>query len=84
MLMVGGVDRVFEIGKQFRSEGQGLTMLMIFPSQWLLLRQLVADQIRDVEFTSCELYMAYADYYDIMSLAEKYVSGIYTNTALFD
>jgi len=41
-LIVGGLDRVFEIGKQFRNEGIDLT--------------------HNPEFTTCELYWAYADY----------------------
>lgn len=56
MLVVGGLDRVFEIGKQFRNEGIDLT--------------------HNPEFTTCEFYMAYADYNDIMSMTEEMISGI--------
>ncbi|CAN0910734.1 Lysine--tRNA ligase, cytoplasmic [Linum grandiflorum] len=55
-LVVGGVDRVFEIGKQFRNEGIDLT--------------------HNPEFTTCEFYMAYADYYDLMKLTEEMLSGM--------
>ena len=56
MLVVGGLDRVFEIGKQFRNEGIDLT--------------------HNPEFTTCEFYMAYADYNDIMSMTEELISSI--------
>ena len=46
MLVVGGMDRVYEIGKQFRNEG--------------------LDPTHNPEFTSCEFYVAYADYLDLV------------------
>ena len=54
MLVVGGMDRVFELGKQFRNEGIDLT--------------------HNPEFTTCEFYMAYADYNDLMELTEDMLS----------
>ncbi|KAL8170839.1 hypothetical protein V2J09_022643 [Rumex salicifolius] len=53
-LLVGGLDRVYEIGKQFRNEG--------------------VDPTHTLEFTSCELYMTYADYEDMMELTEQLLS----------
>ncbi|KAL1208371.1 Lysine--tRNA ligase, cytoplasmic [Cardamine amara subsp. amara] len=55
-LLVGGYDRVYEIGKQFRNEG--------------------IDQTHNPEFTTCEFYMAYADYYDLMKVTEEFLSGL--------
>lgn len=55
MLVVGGMDRVYEVGRQFRNEGIDLT--------------------HNPEFTTCEFYMAYADYHDLMEITEKLLSG---------
>lgn len=55
-LVVGGLDRVYEIGKQFRNEGIDLT--------------------HNPEFTTCEFYMAFADYNDLMEITEKMLSGM--------
>ncbi|XP_022125432.2 lysine--tRNA ligase isoform X1 [Pieris rapae] len=56
MLVVGGLDRVYEIGRQFRNEGIDLT--------------------HNPEFTTCEFYMAYADYHDLMAITESMISGM--------
>ncbi|KAK7290047.1 hypothetical protein RIF29_04174 [Crotalaria pallida] len=55
-LVVGGLDRVYEIGKQFRNEGIDLT--------------------HNPEFTTCEFYMAYKDYNDLMEITEQMLSGM--------
>lgn len=56
MLTVGGFDRVFEIGKQFRNEGM--------------------DNDHNPEFTSCEFYMAYADYHDLINITEELLGSL--------
>jgi len=56
MLVVGGLDRVYEIGRNFRNEG--------------------IDMTHNPEFTSMEFYMAYADYNDLMEIAEQMISGL--------
>jgi lysyl-tRNA synthetase class 2 len=53
MLLVGGFDRVFELGKSFRNEG--------------------IDRFHNPEFTMLEAYQAYADYTDMMALAEDLI-----------
>lgn len=55
ILVVGGIDRVYEIGRQFRNEGIDLT--------------------HNPEFTTCEFYMAYADYLDLMTITESMLCG---------
>ena len=55
MLVVGGIDRLYEIGRQFRNEG--------------------IDMTHNPEFTTCEFYMAYADYHDLIEITEKMLSG---------
>jgi len=55
-LIVGGLERVYEIGKQFRNEGIDLT--------------------HNPEFTTCEFYMAFADYNDLMEMTEVMLSGM--------
>ena len=50
-LIVGGFDKVYEVGRIFRNEGM--------------------DTRHNPEFTSIELYQAYADYKEIMDLVEE-------------
>ena len=54
-LIVGGMERVYEIGRIFRNEGM--------------------DPKHNPEFTSVELYEAYADFHRMMDLAEGILSG---------
>ena len=57
-LVVGGLERVYEINRNFRNEG-------------------LSTQ-HNPEFTMLELYLAYADYRDLMDWSEKAVSGLST------
>lgn len=52
-LIVGGFEKVFEIGRIFRNEG--------------------ISSRHNPEFTSVELYQAYADYNDMMTLTEDII-----------
>ena len=54
-LIVGGLDRVYEIGRIFRNEGM--------------------DPKHNPEFTTVELYQAYADFNDMMDLFEELLSS---------
>ena len=54
-LIIGGMERVYEIGRIFRNEGM--------------------DPKHNPEFTSVELYQAYADFHDMMDIAEGIISG---------
>ena len=55
-LVIGGLERVYEIGRQFRNEGIDLT--------------------HNPEFSTCEFYMAYADYNDLLNMTEEMISGM--------
>ena len=54
-LIVGGMERVYEIGRIFRNEGM--------------------DPKHNPEFTTVELYEAYADFHRMMDIAEGILSG---------
>lgn len=60
-LLVGNLDRVYEVGKDFRNEG--------------------VDRTHNPEFTMLELYRAFADYEDMMELAEEMVAGAVAEAA---
>jgi lysyl-tRNA synthetase class 2 len=55
-LIVGGFERVYEIGKDFRNEGM--------------------DRNHQPEFTMLEWYEAYADYEQVMAMAEELVRQV--------
>ena len=55
-LIVGGMEKVYEIGRVFRNEG--------------------ISTRHNPEFTMMELYQAYADYHDMMTLTENMISFI--------
>jgi len=55
-LVVGGFEKVFEIGRIFRNEG--------------------ISTRHNPEFTSVEIYEAYADYNDFMTMTEELVASV--------
>ena len=55
-LVVGGFERVYELGRIFRNEG--------------------VSTRHNPEFTSIELYQAYADYTDMMQLTEDLITTV--------
>lgn len=55
-LVVGGFERVYELGRIFRNEG--------------------ISTRHNPEFTSVEVYQAYADYIDMMDLTEQLISFV--------
>ncbi len=55
-LVIGGFERVYEVGRIFRNEG--------------------LSPRHNPEFTSVEIYQAYADYEDMMELTEQLVAGV--------
>ena len=60
-LIVGGLERVYEIGRIFRNEGM--------------------DPKHNPEFTTVELYQAYADFNDMMDLFEELFSSARSEAA---
>ncbi len=55
-LVVGGFERVYELGRIFRNEG--------------------ISTRHNPEFTSVEIYQAFADYTDMMNLTEELISNV--------
>ncbi|MCX7715625.1 MAG: lysine--tRNA ligase [Clostridia bacterium] len=55
-LIVGGFEKVYEMGRIFRNEGM--------------------DIRHNPEFTTIEIYQAYADYHDIMDLTENLIRHV--------
>lgn len=55
-LLVGGLERVYEIGRDFRNEGVSFK--------------------HNPEFTQLEFYWAYADYQQVMALAEEMLVSV--------
>jgi len=55
-LIVGGFEKVFELGRIFRNEG--------------------ISTRHNPEFTTIEVYQAYADYFDMMALTENLITTV--------
>ncbi|OLS02994.1 lysine--tRNA ligase [Tissierella creatinophila] len=59
-LIVGGFDKVYEMGRMFRNEGM--------------------SPKHNPEFTNIEIYEAYADYEDMMTLTEELIAHVAEKT----
>ena len=59
MLIVGGIERVYEMGLNFRNDS--------------------VDMTHNPEFNLCEIYMGYADCYDLIEITEKFISSLVFN-----
>ncbi len=57
-LVVGGFEKVYELGRIFRNEG--------------------VSTRHNPEFTSVEIYQAFADYFDMMNLTEELIASLST------
>ncbi|GHU81961.1 lysine--tRNA ligase [Bacteroidia bacterium] len=55
-LVIGGMDKVYEMGRIFRNEGMSVR--------------------HSPEFTTIEVYQAYADYHDMMDLTERMIAHV--------
>lgn len=55
-LVIGGLEKIYELGKQFRNES--------------------IDKTHNTEFSSIEIYQAYADYMDMLTMVEDMLSSI--------
>jgi lysyl-tRNA synthetase class 2 len=58
-LIMGGLPKIYEMGKQFRNEG--------------------VDSTHNPEFTSIEIYQAFADYTTMMDMTENLISELVYN-----
>ena len=41
----------------------------------MISHYLAMDRTHNPEFTTCEFYMAYSDYYDLMEITENLIAG---------
>src|SRR5438034_2302473 len=62
-VLVGGLEKIYEVGRVFRNEG--------------------VDSSHNPEFTLMELYQAYADLRDMMTLTENAVSKLASEVSSF-
>ncbi|KAL2383030.1 hypothetical protein RJZ90_002915 [Blastomyces dermatitidis] len=88
-LVVGGFDKVFEIGQSFRNEGKN--PLPPYPGFFLPcnsrekqennhlklgVKSTGLDKTHNPEFTTCEFYHAFADLETLISLTESIFTGL--------
>ena len=72
-LVMGGFERIFEIGPSFRNEGKypGLKSILDNPD-----KSLGIDLSHNPEFTTCEFYRSYADIEELINITERMFLGL--------
>jgi lysyl-tRNA synthetase, class II len=74
-LIVGGMDRIFEIGPSFRNEGEmavGINFEVTDISLGL-------DRMHNPEFTTCEFYCTYTSIRSLLTITENMLNHIVQN-----
>eukprot|EP00798_Chlamydomonas_sp_ICE-L_P005736 gene5736-6026_t len=78
-LVIGGMERVYEIGKQFREDKLREGSALMFLGEDRLGGGVCVqgiDMTHNPEFTTVEFYQAYADYNDLMTMTETLISDM--------
>ena len=74
-LVIGGFEKVFEIGPSFRNEGAYKLLIYIW-EQTAYGFEIGLDKTHNPEFTTCEFYHAYANLDDLLTMTENLLSGM--------
>lgn len=76
-LVLGGLDRIFEIGRCFRNEGRSIHRRACTAK----LTPQGLDLTHNPEFTTCEFYMAYAELHDLIDMTESLIVKLANTSA---
>lgn len=71
-LIIGGFDKIFEIGPAFRNEGEYVRGPILVAE----LMPIGLDATHNPEFTTCEFYQAYADLDKLIETTEDMIVGL--------
>ena len=72
-MVMGGFERVFEIGPSFRNEGR---VLCLATNGTILINFLGINLSHNPEFTTCEFYRSYADVEELIDTTERMFLGL--------